>query len=121
MSVKSIDLAWIVVKDFKKALKFYTEVVGLQLKELNEQHGWAELQGEDGARLGIGQCHAMNPIQPGQNAVVTFTVEDLEKAKAEMVKKGTICVGDVLEVPGQVKMQSMQDLDGNQFQIVQTL
>jgi len=121
MSVKSIDLAWIVVKDFKQAVKYYTEVVGLKLMESNDQFGWAELQGENGARLGIAQTHEMNSIGPGENAVVTFTVEDIEAAKGAMVVKGAVCVGEIHEVPGHVKMQLVRDPDGNQFQLVEIL
>jgi predicted enzyme related to lactoylglutathione lyase len=119
MTVQSMDLAWIVVDDLKAAVKFYTEVVGLQLMQSNEEFGWAELQGKNGARLGIGKCHEMNPILAGQNAIVTFTVEDLDQTKAEMIRKGAVCIGDVQEVPGHVRMQLVKDLDGNQFQMVQ--
>ena len=45
---KSIDLVWITVSDFSRAVKFYTEVVGLQLLEKNDEWGWAELRGENG-------------------------------------------------------------------------
>lgn len=120
MSDVSFDLAWITVHDFDAAIKFYTEVVGLKLVEINHEYGWAELQGKNGARLGIGKKHEMNSIEPGQNAVLTFTVKDLDVAKASMLKKGATCVGDILEIPGQVRMQTVKDLDGNQFQIVQT-
>lgn len=120
MAVKSLDLAWIVVKDLKKAVKFYTEVVGLQLKELHEEFGWAELRGEDGgAFLGIAQANPSDEHKPGDNAFVTFTVEDIERTKQSMLSKGAHCVGDVQEVPGHVKLQMIADSDGNQFQIVQ--
>lgn len=121
MSVQSMDLAWIMVDDFKAAVKFYTEVVGLTLMESNEEWGWAELQGKNGARLGIGKCNETSSVKPGQNAVLTFTVENLDQSKDEMVRKGAVCVGDVLEVPGHVRMQTIKDLDGNQFQIVEKL
>lgn len=121
MSVQSMDLAWIVVNDFKAAVKFYTEVVGLQLKDIKEEWGWAELQGKNGARLGIAKQNEMKSIGPGQNAIMTFTVIDLDKSKAEMVQKGAVCVGDIHEIAGHVRMQLIRDLDGNQFQLVQML
>ncbi len=119
MTAQSMDLAWIVVKDFKAAVKFYSEVVGLKLKECNEEWGWAEFQGKDGARLGVAKENDKDSVKAGQNAIVTFTVADLDQSKAEMEKKGAICVGPVQEVPGHVRMQLIKDLDGNQFQIVQ--
>lgn len=125
MHAKSIGLAWIVVKDFKKAVKFYTDVVGLKLTEMNEEWGWAELEGHDGdgMRLGIAQQspEGHDPIQPGQNAVLTFTVENLDKAIKEVQKKGTSMVGPVQIVPGHVKMQTVRDTEGNFFQLVEIL
>ena len=122
MKVKEIGLIWIVVKDVKAAVSYYTDIVGLKLMEFNEQYGWAELEGhEGGARLGIAQENPQEKITAGQNAVVTFSVENLEKVKAEMVKKGAKCEGDVIEIPGHVKMQTLSDLDGNHFQICELL
>ena len=122
MEVKSIDLSWIVVKDLKQAIQFYTEVVGLKLMELNEEYGWAELQGhQGGSRLGIAKSHEMNKIEAGQNACVTFSVENLEKAKAKLLSHATRSIGEIQEVPGHVKLQMMQDRDGNYFQLVETL
>jgi predicted enzyme related to lactoylglutathione lyase len=121
MSTLSMDLAWIVVNDFKAAVKFYTEVVGLQLMECHDQWGWAELQGQGGARLGIATKCEGSQIDPGQNAVLTFTVKNLDQAKAEMAQKGAVFVGEIQEVPDHVRMQLLKDADGNQFQIVQVL
>ena len=92
MQVKEIGLSWIVVKDIKAAVDYYTNVVGLKLMEFNEQYGWAELEGyEGGSRLGIAQENPQEKVLAGQNAVVTFTVGNLDLAKAEMVKKGVKC------------------------------
>lgn len=122
MRVKNIGLSWIVVKNIQTAVKYYTEIVGLKLMEFNEEFGWAELEGyEGGSRLGIAQETPHEKVKAGQNAVVTFTVEDLEKVKDEMIKNGAKCEGDVIEVPGHVKMQTVVDFDGNRFQICELL
>lgn len=122
MKVKEIGLSWIVVKDIKAAVSYYTNVVGLTLLEFNEQYGWAELEGsEGGARLGIAKENPQEKIKAGQNAVVTFTVDNLEKAKSHLIKKGGKCEGEVFEVPGHVKMQTVTDNDGNCFQICELL
>lgn len=122
MVAQSFDLAWIVVTDLKKAIKFYTDVVGLDLHQVDEELGWAELQGKNGgAYLGIAQVPPSGELQAGENAFLTFTVANLEQAKREMIGKGAKCIGDVHEVPGHVKMQMIQDNDGNQFQIVEKL
>lgn len=122
MQVKEIGLSWIVVKNVKAAVEFYQKVVGLKLVEFNEEFGWAELEGyEGGARLGIAQENPQEKVKAGQNAVVTFTVSNLEKTKSEMLKKKVKLEGDVIEVPGHVKMQTIVDGDGNRFQICELL
>ncbi len=123
MKIKSIDLAWIVVKDLKQSVKFYTEKVGLKLMEFHENFGWAELSGENGGmKLGIAQEHptANEGIVSGNNAVITLTVSSLEEAISDLKAKGAKLIGEILEVPGHVKMQMVQDEDGNHFQLVQT-
>lgn len=125
MQVKSINLIWIVVNDFKQAIQFYTEVVGLKIVEIHEEWGWAELEGHDGEgmRLGIGQKRLKNEdcIKPGENAVMTFTVDNIEKANQTLLKKGARLIGPIEEIPGHVKMQTVRDIDGNHFQIVEKI
>jgi predicted enzyme related to lactoylglutathione lyase len=119
---KSFDLAWIVVKDLKEAVKFYTETVGLKLLELHEEFGWAELQGPNGgAMLGIAQENDNDPYKAGTNACLTFTVENLEKSRDSFLAKGAKFVGEIIEVPGHVKMLTGVDGDGNHFQLAQML
>lgn len=118
MSIKRSDLAWIVVSDFEKAVKYYTEVLGLKLLEQSPEYGWAELGAPDGgSRLGICQENDEDGMKAGQNAVMTFTVDNLEKSKAALAKKGMKFVGNVIEVPNVVKMQTCSDPDGNMFQL----
>ncbi len=125
MKTKSIDLVWIIVKDFKSALKFYTEVAGLKVLEIQEEWGWAELAGHDGKgmKLGIAQQRPDNqdPIQPGQNGVITLSVDNIDQACKDLAKQGANLVGEILEVPGHVKMQTVRDGDGNTFQLVQDI
>ena len=119
---KSFDLAWIVVKDIKQAVKFYTETVGLKLLQLDEKFGWAELQGPDGgAMLGIAQESDNDPYKAGTNACLTFTVENLEKSRDFFLQKGAKFVGEIIEVPGHVKMLTGVDGDGNHFQLAEVL
>ncbi|MBS0616311.1 MAG: VOC family protein [Verrucomicrobia bacterium] len=122
MSAKSMDLAWIVVKDLKEAVKFYTEVVGLKLSEIHEQFGWAELAGPDGgSRLGIAQAQHEPTVAPGSNAVVTFSVSHIEQVVENFLKKGAECVGKIQEIPGHVKLQMVRDKDGNYFQLAEMI
>jgi predicted enzyme related to lactoylglutathione lyase len=122
MKTKELGLVWIVVKDIQASIKYYTDVVGLKLMEVSEEYGWAELEGhEGGVRLGLAQENAHDDMKAGCNAVLTFSVADLDKALEEMLKKGAQAKGEVLEIPGHVKMQTMVDADGNVFQMCQVL
>lgn len=121
---KGIELSWIVVKDLKAAIKYYTEVVGLTLHTKAEEFGWAELSGESGAALGLAQAPSTEGccgVPIGGNAIITVAVDNIEKTCAEMKSQGARLIGEITEVPGHVKMQTVRDPDGNIFQVVQTL
>jgi predicted enzyme related to lactoylglutathione lyase len=121
MKVKGIHLSWIVVKDWKAAVKFYTETVGLTLLTENAEYGWAELSGADGSMLGIAQECSHSEVKAGSNTITAITVDNIEEARAFFQKKGVRLMGEIQEVPGHVKMQTFADADGNVMQIVQTL
>ena len=55
------------------------------------------------------------------NAVLAMTVDDIVAAKKELEGKKVSCIGDIIEVPGYVKMATFADPDGNIFQLVQEL
>lgn len=122
--IKRSDMAWITVNDIAKAKKLFVDILGMKVQANAPEYGWMEVVAKDGgSALGIGQ---FNPeygkeVQPGQNAVVTFTVDDMVAAKALLEKNNVIILGDVVEVPGHVKMLFFADADGNKFQIVQLL
>ncbi len=121
MSTQGIFLSWIVVKDIQAAIDFYTEVVGLKLCEYHQEFGWAELSGPSGSTLGIAQENPAEAIKAGSNAIITITVDDIEQARAEFMKKNVKMVGEMIEIPHHVKMQTCMDHDGNAFQLVQML
>lgn len=121
MKVKNIGLAWICSSDLAKSKKFFLEDLGLELLEDAPDYNWMELSATDKAFiLGVGGDDGFSPVKPGQNAVVTLTVEDIDAAKSELEAKG-ITVGEIVEVPGHVKMAFVQDPDGNYFHLTQKL
>lgn len=121
MSVQGIHLCWIVVKDLNKAIDFYTKYVGLKVSSHSPEWGWAELSGPQGTLLGIAQEQSHEPIKAGMNAVLTVSVDSLEEECNRILKMGGRFQGDVVEVPGHVKMRTMVDPDGNHLQLVQSL
>jgi predicted enzyme related to lactoylglutathione lyase len=118
--IKSADLVWVTVSDFKKARKFFTETLGLKEISCVEEMGWMELQGQDGGvMIGVGASN--DELPAGSNAIVTFTVDDIDQAVADFKTKNIQLLGKIVEIPGHVKLQMFTDLDGNKFQLVQVL
>ena len=124
MKIKNMELGWISVYDLARSKQFFTETLGLELGHSNEAHGWLELKtATAGFWLGVGKYtkEANGPIVPGSNTVLTMTVDDLLATKAELEAKKVVFVGEILEIPGHVKMALFQDPDGNHFQLVERL
>lgn len=116
-----IELCWLTVKDLSAAIKFYTDIVGLTLLAHSPEFGWAELGGEGGSRLGLSVESNQNPIKAGSNTVTCFTVDDIGQACKIFSEKGATLIGEMMEVPGHVKIQSFIDKDGNTLQLVQKI
>lgn len=118
-TIKSMDLVWIVSNDIEKSKAFFSRTLGLEIA--TDTENWLEYKTLSGTRLGIGKsCEEWNELA-GQNAVVTFTVSNIEQAKAEFEKKGVTFLSAIIEVPGHVKMALFTDPDDNKFQIVEVL
>lgn len=124
MAIKSMKLAWVTVADIKKAEHFFANVLGLKVTSGDSKYNWLEFSGaEEGLYLGVGQAHPKDPscVNPGQNAVMTMTVDDIVKEKTRLEAKGVKFLGDIMEVPGHVKLATFTDPDGNKYQLVQDL
>ena len=123
-ATKKSGFSWVTVNDFGKAKTFFTEVLGLEISQNSEEFGWIELKAKGGdAFLGVAQHRKEEPqlVRPGQNGVITFDVENIESSKAEMEKKGVTFHGDIIEIPGHVKMVWFTDHDNNAYQLCEQL
>lgn len=122
MGIKSSNLTWVSVSDLKKAIKFYTETLGFKELSVTEEYGWAELQGEEGGTvIGLAVKSEDSPVQPGNNGVITLTVDNIQSSIKELAGKDVKMVGDMMEVPGHVRLQLLVDNDGNHLQLVELL
>jgi predicted enzyme related to lactoylglutathione lyase len=122
MVVKDMKMSWISVSDLNKAKTFFKDILGLKIHQESPEFQWIEMQTDKGdAMLGLAGPYPHSPLAPGQNAIVTFTVENVQKTAAELAKKGVKLLGEIIEVPGEVKMQLFEDFDGNKFQLVELL
>lgn len=123
MNIKEIGLCWVSVKDHTRTKKFLTSL-GLNLVEDHPENGWMEFQGNDkGTRLGIAQSspQADQELAPGNNAIVTFSVDNIENCKIELENSEATILGEIIEIPNIVKMLMFTDPDGNRFQLAEIL
>lgn len=122
MAIKNIGLSWISISDMRKAREFFVDKLGLKVNTDSAEYGWLELQGKDGGiEFGVGTYAEGCPIQAGHNAVVTFTVDNIEETKKDLESKGVKFMGGIEEIPGHVKMATFADEDGNVFQLAEIL
>jgi predicted enzyme related to lactoylglutathione lyase len=124
IKAKSFDLAWVSVTDMDKAKKFFVDTLGMKIVEDNAEYNWVELSGQNGGtRLGFGTCSPKEggPLLPGQNAVISLTIDDIQAAKKSLEAQGVTIVGDIMEVPGQVKLLLIKDQDGNLINLCQKI
>lgn len=111
--LRRIERVWFWVQDMDRALKFYTEVLGLGLVH---RHGdeWAELATEPVhlALHGGGDGH-----EPG--GTVVFEVEDLDEARFALELRGVEFEPHAGEVEGIARFVSFTDPDGNRLQLIE--
>ena len=130
MKINSVGLGWFGTANVEASQDFFKNTLGLEMTTYSPQWGWTEYTVAD-KKFMIGACGCetiknlpntgMSCLKAGSNTVLTFNVDDINAAKAELVAKQVRLVGDIVEVPGHVKMLMFLDPDGNHFQLVQML
>ena len=107
------------VSDYGKALAWYRDVLGLKVVFELETWGWAQLQSPvEGLLVGIGQSEDVNQ---GGGATLTFTVEDIEAARAYLEGEGVRFDGEISQVEDMVRLTTFYDPDGNALMLAQQL
>jgi predicted enzyme related to lactoylglutathione lyase len=121
MKPQGFKMAWVVVDNLAQGKAFFTDVLGLKLEADSPEYNWAEFSAGDDTHIGMGESCDDTPIKAGNNAVICINVEDIVAAKSELESKNVRVLGDIVEVPGHVKMILIQDPSGNLYNIVQKL
>lgn len=114
--LKRVENAHYWTKDMDRAVSFYRDVLGLNLR-LRAGEDWAEFDvgGATVAVHGTREGHA--PPQGG--ATVVFAVDDLDRVIRALRERGVDLEGDVFAVPGSGRFASFRDPDGNLLQVFQ--
>lgn len=107
------------VKDLAAAKRWYREVLGFEVVYDLAEQGWCELATPTkDAKLGL----AADATAGGSNqAYCAFGVRDMDAAKSGLARHGVTFEGDVVELPGIVKLLYFRDPDQNRLMFFQSL
>ena len=111
-----ISTIWYWVSDLESMTAFYRDILGFQLKRLDEAGGWAELISDTGGlTVGLNRVDDEDELETGIGAVMTFEVADLDGFRKKLVDSG-VDVTEIETVPGDVTLFNFWDPEGNPFQ-----
>jgi predicted enzyme related to lactoylglutathione lyase len=108
------------VADLQRALDFYCGPLGFEVQHHFPEVGWAELRSPvEGVAVGLTEVEKMPP--PGGGAVLTFGVEDVDAARAQLEGGAVPFDGETCDIEGFVRLATMYDPDGNVLMLYQDL
>jgi predicted enzyme related to lactoylglutathione lyase len=113
MRVTRFSSAYYVVKDMERAVRFYSEVLGLDMK-FRDGARWAQFD-VGGVAVALADP-SEGAISPGGGATVVLEVEDLGKARESLIRSGA-SVSEVVEMGGHGRYFTLEDPDGNVLQV----
>ena len=105
----------IFVTDWKRALEFYSNTLGLPVAFANEQMGWAELAPE-GSHLGLERADPADPESRelvGRFLGVSLQVSDIAAVYQELRAKGVDFLSPPEKQPWGGTLAHLRDPDGN--------
>jgi len=107
------------VTDLDRSLAWYRDVLGFELLYQLEDNAWCELKtGVERVNVGLSQVERAGG--PG-GCTLTFGVEDIEAAKAELDFRGIRQDGPIQDIPGLVRLLTFYDPDDNALMLYQEL
>lgn len=107
------------VKDRKKSIAWYQDVLGFKLLYDVAEIGWCELATETkGVNVGLSE---VEKPRVGAGATPTFGVKDLDAARKQLEAKDVRFDGPTQTIPDMVKLATFYDPDGNTLMLFQSL
>jgi predicted enzyme related to lactoylglutathione lyase len=115
-----VELIPLPVSDVERAIAFYTDQLGFT-KDVDVQPAEGvrvvQLTPEgSGCSVGFGTGLDVYAGEPGSIRGVHLVVEDLDEARAELVRRG-VDVGEIQDFGGGVRGAGFADPDGNSFEL----
>lgn len=107
------------VTDLERSLAWYRDVLGFELLYRRDDIAWCELA-TGVARVNVGLSERQEAGGAG-GATLTFGVEDLDAAKAALDEHGARQDGEIMEIPGLVRLLTFFDPDDNALMFYEDL
>lgn len=107
------------VSDLDRSIAWYREMLGFELLYRLEDNAWCELKtGVERVNVGLSQVEEAG----GKGgATLTFGVEDIEAAKADLDARGVRQDGPIRDIPGLVRLLTFYDPDANALMLYEDL
>ena len=105
------------VTNLDRSIAWYRDVLGFTLLYRSEDIGWCELSSAV-EKVNVGLSERREGGGAG-GATLTFGVTDLEAAKAALDERGVRQDGDIMEIPGLVRLLTFFDPDDNALMFYQ--
>jgi predicted enzyme related to lactoylglutathione lyase len=107
------------VSDYDRSLAWYRDVLDWELVFELPEWRWAQFQSPvPGLLVGIGQSEQ---VREGGGATLTFTVSDIDAARAHLEGQGVRFDGETHQVEDMVRLATFYDPDGNALMLAQQL
>src|SRR5438309_6936389 len=110
MTLRSLDSVYYWTHDMEAAIRFYTEVLGLELARRDGDE-WAEFR-TGSIRFAL---HGSSEQHPPSGTAV-FEVDDLDETRFTMQQRGAVFDGEG-EAAG-ARFASLRDPDSNRLQLI---
>ena len=120
--ILGIDVVYLHVFDSESLGKWYSEVLGLNLKFKMTDHSWQEYDFSKSPPTRFAVEAINTPISKleKQPIMISFRVDDIEASVEELEKKGISFFGDPkIQREGFSRFATFQDLAGNWLQLSQ--
>ncbi|HYG48465.1 MAG TPA: VOC family protein [Allosphingosinicella sp.] len=105
------------VTQLDRSIAWYRDILGFELLYRSEDIAWCELKtGVERVNVGLSQVEEAG----GKGgATLTFGVEDIEAAKAELDSRGVRQDGPIRDIPDLVRLLTFYDPDDNALMLYQ--
>jgi predicted enzyme related to lactoylglutathione lyase len=114
-AIGPLDYVYYWTADMDRAVKFYSDVLGLPLTR-REGSEWAEFD-VGTVRFALHGAVEGGPAEVG--GTVVFRVDDLDTARANLEARGAVFEEHAGEIQGYARFASLRDPDGNRVDIIE--